>query len=246
MTAPAPTLFVTLFAYAAQKYAETTGAPWKDVETRYRMNPDMSPWVGFRTLDRAARLDGERVLGLVDGSTLVTKARSRAAGLFLTSHADVWLTIDDDVYADKDVLARLVAAARETRGVVSAPCALRSGAHMNFGLISTKPPAGDLALASRTGLGLVAMHREAIDKVSEASASVTENGRRYPALFLERVVNHEWVGEDYAFSDRCREAGIDLWLLTEAVTIHAGRRAKLGSDLCVYVGDTDTAERMTG
>ena len=251
MTAAPPTLFVSLFAYAAHKHCECLGRSWAEWLTFWRENPATCPWRGFRTLGHARALGGETVLDYVNGSTLITKARSRASGIFLaTTSADVWLTIDDDIEASADVVHRLILAARETRGVVSAPCVLRSGSAMNYVLRDeeTSPSAaGTLAHASRTGLGLAAMHRAAVEAAARAAAWVLgDDGVRYPALFREKLTPiagpesiglEAWVSEDYAFSDLVLAAGGRVDLLLDAPTDHAGRPAKVARDLtpCVFV-----------
>jgi hypothetical protein len=234
------TLFFSLFAYAAAKNAGLQGRAFGDVDRAWRIDPRSSPWDGWRTMAAAASL-GEPMAVLVDGSTLITKARSRAAGHFLGSGADVWLTCDDDVYADSEVLSRLVASCRQTRGVVSAPCAVRDGTRLNVGLSARVPgtPSG-LAPATHTGMGLVAMHADAILAASAGAPQVVKGGPPFPALFLERVHESAWIGEDWSFSMLCTDAGVPLHVLLNAPTRHAGRRAQLSSDLAVLV-DPDTA-----
>src|SRR5208283_3456032 len=114
---PMPTLFVSLFAYAAAKHAETVKRSWPEWVAFWRANPASSPWLGFRSLAEATAR-GEETQDYVSGAVLVTKARSKAAGLFLSSGADVWLTLDDDVFVDGGIIHRLLTACRETRAIV--------------------------------------------------------------------------------------------------------------------------------
>ena len=253
-----PTLFVSLFAYAAAKHAETVKRSWPEWVAFWRANPASSPWLGFRSLAEATAR-GEETQDYVSGAVLVTKARSKAAGLFLSSGADVWLTLDDDVFVDGGIIHRLLTACRETRAIVSAPCVLRSGSAMNFGVLDhevTESSAGLLAHATRTGLAAVAMHRDAVLAAAAREPWVEDGGVRYPALFRETLDPIEgsqdvtWTSEDYAFSDKARAVGVPIYLLLDAATDHAGRRSKVlgpegpGGMLRVLVGDEETAESM--
>lgn len=228
-------LFFSLFAYAAAKNAGVQGRDFHEVDRHWRVDPKSSPWVGWKTMAAAGSL-GESMAVLVDGSTLITKARSRASGHFLTSGADVWLTCDDDVFADSEVLERLLAACRQTRGVVAVPCPVRDGSRLNVGLPPGRPTAPPgLAAATHVGMGLVAMHIDAIVAASADVPKVTVGGT-YPAVFREHVTTEGvWVGEDWSFSELCTAAGVPLYVLLDAPCHHAGRRAQLTSDLAVLV-----------
>jgi hypothetical protein len=240
-------LFVSLFAYAAAKNAGLQGRDFREVDRHWQEHPDSSPWACYRTLAAARTLEELNVM--TSGHTLITKARSVAAGLFLASNADVWLTCDDDVYADSDVLERLLSVVRETRGIASVPCALRSGVAINVTLPLLAPvralgKRAHVVQALRSGLGLVAMHKDAIRAMAGAVPHVTVGGD-YPALFLEHVSSEgAWVGEDIAFTSLASELGVAMHALLDAPCNHAGRWAQLTRDLEVLVGDTDTAGRI--
>ena len=47
-------------------------------------------------------------------------------------------------------------------------------------------------------------------------------------FYKHRVVDERWVGEDFSFSDLCRQCGITLWQDTEAVLSHIGSFAFTG------------------
>jgi hypothetical protein len=244
-------IFASVFLYAAQKLHELMhpDVAWEDALSVWRQNPALSPWEGMRTIARVREL-GEPMQEYVGAGSLITKARSRAAGFFLRSDADVWLTVDDDVGAELAVLERLVARARETRAVVSAPCVLRNSRRtgatklnvLNLGLHPALTLEGDMAPLVRTGMGLVAMHRQAILDVAAGAATVTQDTvGEYPALFLEEVRDGEWIGEDFAFSDRAMTAGVPLYALLDAPTVHARVRGMLRRDLSVVVDEAAAA-----
>jgi hypothetical protein len=246
-------LFASVFLYAGQKLHELMhpDVQWNDVLSAWRRKPALCPWEGMRTIARAREL-GEEVFEYTAAGSLITKARSRAAGFFLRSPADVWLTVDDDAGAELDVLERLVRRARETRGIVSAPCLLRGqtwgrSAKLNIGMDPGARVEGDLAPLLRTGMGLVALHRQAILDVASMVPLVTtdtEGSADYPALFLEEVRTGEWIGDDYAFSDRAVAAGVPLFALLNAPTVHARLRGMLREDLAVIVDEATAAGRF--
>jgi hypothetical protein len=247
MTEPSP-LFVSVFCYALCKRASDPRA----AVAAELADPKGSAWPGFRTLAQAQRI--APCVTKADGSTLITKARSRTAGHFLRAFADhgtdVWITCDDDVYADAETIGALVEVARATRGIVAAPCTARGWARMNVELedpCAVSETAGAwIARARRVGFGLVALHVEAIRRTCDRSDLVrwvTQDGEQYPALFLEEVRLGYWIGEDYAACDRARAAGVDVFALLGHGTEHAGCRAMLSRDLQILL-DPETARRF--
>jgi len=239
-------IFASVFLYSGQKLHELLhpSVPWEQCLALWRQRPELCPWQGLHTIASARTLD--RLVEYVGAGALITKGRSRAAGYFLQSDADVWLTVDEDVRAELATLERLIARARETRGIVSAPCVLRSDrsegpqpAKLNVGLAPGLGRLGeDLAELVRTGMGLVAIHRQAIlDVAARAPLVHAEGGApEYPALFLEEVRDGVWIGEDFAFSDRALAAGVPMHALLDAPTVHARVRGMLRRDLSVVVG----------
>ena len=149
--------------------------------------------------------------------------------MFLRSDADVWLTVDDDNYADAGVLRRLVHAARATRSLVAAPSWLRvTPPRLSF--LADNPTSrfvGNemLLTAPRllTGFGLCALHRDLVLAVAkDATTFRDENLGDFPALFLEMIRDGLWIGEDFSFCHRVHDTGFPLYLLANAFTEHAG------------------------
>src|SRR5690349_24564780 len=89
-------LFVSLFAYAFGKQH------WPNVSAAAALEfsrGEASTVPGFRTIYRLRKLVDE-VEVHTDHSTLIARARDRAAGRFLRSSCDQWIAVDDDVDAD--------------------------------------------------------------------------------------------------------------------------------------------------
>jgi hypothetical protein len=194
-------VFCSLFAYAAYKKAgfDLTAELGKGTA---------SEWPGFRTLAHLRALTD--VALQVDGSTLIAKARSRQSAIFLQTGLPVWVSIDDDVYAGPDALAKLLEQA-EMKPIVMAPYLPRTGGELpHFG-----------------GFGLVACRRDAIQTMvghhPELLFADKESGLQPCGLFLETIREGTWVGEDWAFCERAQAAGIEPQNLFGAEVEHAGR-----------------------
>jgi hypothetical protein len=250
-------LFVSLFPYT---YAKLSGFAWTEVQQRELAHCAESRWPDFRTLGQVGRLVPElaqEVHAYVDGSTLITKARSRAAGFFLRSPADVWLTVDDDIEADAATLRKLVLTARATRGVVGVPYVLRDGRALSFEFATLDPTrvhaSGEVwtyLAEGGIGFGLVAMHRRAIERMAEGAAWVGTREEGFPALFLEAIGTnqgtrrHEWVGEDYYFSRGCHARDVPMCLLCDVAVSHAGHVCRLTRELELQVRDPETQRTL--
>jgi hypothetical protein len=216
-------LFVSCFVYCWSKWA---GRNWKELEKRQLQDPDASFIAGFRTMGQARRVSVCQEF--VDGSTSITRARSRAAGEFLRSQANVWLTIDDDCFVSDETIARLVDCVNETRGMVAMPYVLREGDRPSFWANSIngadiEDVAGSKLLPiMANGLGVTAIHRAAVNAIISSGVvpEVTRPEAHYPALFLEHVADGRWIGEDYAFCELLRGAGRLLHLLCDAECVH--------------------------
>jgi hypothetical protein len=229
--------------------------------SRELADPDESMWPGFRTLGQARRVSELRAY--VDGSTYITRARCVAAGHFLRKGSeDVWLTCDDDVYADADVVAKLVNAARATRGLIALPYLNRDGGSMTFRHVRgpttwVRGSEGPEAIAQdgialrtvdRVGMGLVAMHRAFVSALDLGALHFEDD---YPAIFLEGVQDvgpdgtGVWTGEDYWLCGLAERAGLPMHVLLDAPGEHAGRRAKLDLQGNILVAGEAEAQFLT-
>jgi hypothetical protein len=242
-----PPLFFSTFMYSACK---VVGAERWPERLAYEMaHLDESPWPGFRTMgqaDKVAEAAGVELRTFVDGSTYITRARCVAAGHFLYksgADSDVWLTADDDVYADARVLESLLLAARATRGLVALPYLNRDGHSMTFRRVTGPtlwlPGKIPVRAVDRIGMGLVAMHRSFVEVLARR-APMFEH--RYPAIFLEGITEVDratgigvWTGEDYWLCGLAEAADLPMHVLLDAPGWHAGHGAKLDLDgqICV-------------
>jgi len=240
----APPLFCSLFAYS---YAKAVGPEeWPRVLEQELANLDASEVPGFRTLGAAKSLGP--MTAYVSGHTLITKGRSVAAGEFLRSSADVWLSVDDDVFAPTGTVERLLRAARVTRSLVGAPCILRDGSGINawYDKLDAKRIVQREGLSlypvDAIGFGVVAIHRELVEMLAKYAKQVTRVAVPFPALFLEDVHEGSWIGEDFNFCHRARVGhNSPVYALLDAPTEHAGHWCRLDDDLSLQVRDQRTA-----
>jgi hypothetical protein len=148
-------LFVSLFAYAFGKQH------WPNVDAaaaREIALGESSSVPGFRTLYRLRKLVDEIELH-TDHSTLIARARDRAAGRFLRSTCDQWIAIDDDVDADdKACMAMLTT---QTENILSAAMRMRTGARdFNVAFNGAREiPIGVPFRVSRVGMGMIRIPR---------------------------------------------------------------------------------------
>lgn len=246
-------LFFSTFVYSECKVTGWTSGQVLMYETRGGVPTlDASTWAGWRTLGQACRLC--EVLVHCDGGTYITKSRCIAAGEFLHRRGkdcDVWLTCDDDMYADQSVLKRLVYAARATRGLVALPYLNRDGHSMTFRKVKgpTVWLSGHeipLRTVDRVGMGLVAMHRSFVQHL-DRECPPDEHFDGNPGIFLEGVRDGGWIGEDYWLCRLAERLDLPMHVLLDAPGEHAGKRAKLDLEGRILVmGDDVHAELEKG
>jgi hypothetical protein len=187
---------------------------------------------------------------LDNGSTLITKARSQAAGAFLSSGRDVWLSFDDDALADGPTLEALVACAHECKALVAAPCLTRGTNTLAWQLGYPWDPSSVLECLGHklypilaTSFSCVALSRAAVEACMPDASMCGFGHEAFPALFREMVVASHWVGEDVAFCWLLDKLGVPVRALLHASAWHAGRYASVNEagDVCT---DEETAREF--
>jgi hypothetical protein len=246
-TAPLDPVFFSTFPYTGCKLH---GVEWPKQLAWEFEHLDESVWPGFRSLGQLRRVCEAMVY--VDGSTYITRARSVATKHFLDSGRDVWISLDDDVFVEEDVLRRLLLVCRATRGGVALPYTNRDGKTMTFrkvkgptryvevGFSLDRFESVPVRTVDRVGMGCVALHRDLVERLAKDAPHFRELDRptgvqNCPALFLEGVQEGSWVGEDYYFSALCERGGSPLLVLLESACEHQGIAAMLDVDgqICI-------------
>jgi hypothetical protein len=243
-----PPLFFSTFMYAACKVVGNDA--WPETLQHLLRHPDKAVerlgTVGyaFQTLYEAQHLTDCTVH--VSSNTYIARARCVAAATFLASGRDVWLTVDDDNYADRDVLRRLVTSCRETRGLASIPYANRDGRSMTMRRLLppvTRLACGELVMRiDRVGLGMTAMHRDFITALDRACPPSRRFRSRpaagaldVPGIFLAVPDDGEWCGEDFYACALAERAGLPMHALLEAPVTHEHVTSQLDVDGAVQL-----------
>lgn len=252
MTSPLDPVFASTFLYSACKIVGVDH--WHQYIASQRALGLQSDWPALRTL--YGELPYVCAATVVeDASTYIDRARCVMAGRFLLSDCDVWLTIDDDIYADVETLRRLLVACRETRAGIAVPYLNRDGHSMTFRW--AKGPTewlqvGSLRIPLRTvdrvGFGLVALHRDLVARLALHTSTrwfreSLDSPARCPHLFVNSVDDDgTFMGEDFHFSRLCESAGHPMRVLLEAPCEHAGLVAMLDEEGHIRVADPARAE----
>ena len=241
-----PPLFFSTFMYSPCKMvgADT----WPGVLAYWLEHLDEAPWHALRTLGQVRRVAPAIVH--VDAGTYIDRCRCVAAGQFLYRSGrdcDVWVTCDDDVYADERVVRQLVDVARETKGLCALPYLNRDGKSMTFRRAwgPTEHIAGaPVWHVDRVGQGLVAMHREFVDRLALVSDEFIDGEDRYPHIFRNGVEDKSFIGEDFWLCKLAEAAGLAMHVLLEAPSLHMNLEAKLDSSGRICVKDPDVLQAI--
>lgn len=225
-------------------FAKQHGAGWTKALQEEMRRGAASSIPAIRTWAACTSIDD--VTMSVSGPCRLAPARSQESARFLKAGADVWIQADDDMCMGAEGLRMLVAACRTTRGFVVAPCLQRDASRKpedpgicNVRVDLDKPDIleGDgfrLARIYAPGMGLVATHRDVIERMVAAHPELlvrdAGSGQEYHALFFELIAEGHWLGEDMSFGRRMRELGIEMHALLYVDVEHAGRRMVLELD----------------
>ena len=185
-----------------------------------------------------------------DHSTLIARARDRAAGRFLRSSCDQWIAIDDDVDADDRACVGLLT----TRGqdIVSLAMRMRTG-EQGFNVV---PRSGDGLLVSsvpflvrRVGMGMIRIPRAPLERIAArftanewdepspdpcdcwpdaVRATCPQHGgasvrvATSPGVFLPHVTDRQWSDDDWSFCHRAAVADVPMYAVLLPGVTHAG------------------------
>lgn len=188
------------------------------------------------TVARCALL-GDVQINVNAGATVIAKARTLAAHAFRESKCDVWVTCDDDVEVSLDALTAMVSQCKKEPSIVVAPCLLRDSLTANIEPSSveyeTKAPSGGrLSRIQSGGFGCVAMSRDVLEAVHDASPGLCwtdVDGVSRRVLFRDELDGRgHWFTEDTAFFRRIPPR-FGRWAVRTGETVHNGQRLDLAT-----------------
>jgi hypothetical protein len=193
--------------------------------------------------DRALRaLEAARTpVWRVGGFAAIDQARSQLATDALAEGFDEIMWIDADIVFDPLDVERLRSNPAPLIGGVYAKKGVRELAlHIEPGTtVMTLGEGGGTAPVRYVGAGFLLTRRAVYDAVGSKLSVCNERfGRACTPYFLPMVIEDErgpwYLGEDYAFCERARRAGIPTLVDTRLRLYHAGRHAfgweEAGSD----------------
>jgi SAM-dependent methyltransferase len=160
---------------------------------------------------------------LMSGEAGIARARSQVTSYWHTTTADdVLLMIDSDISFRAEDARRIVERCRSGYDVICAAYPTRDASHLALrGLgeeVAFGPDAEPVKVVC-AATGFLAFSRRVIDALSETLPVVNANLEyAFRAFFDFRTVEneavggHEWLSEDYDFSEKAKAAGFPIWL----------------------------------
>jgi len=164
------------------------------------------------------------------GCSVVTRARNMIADEFMKSDCDSLLFIDADMTFDPDSVIRLLAW-NQTKPIVAGAYEARKEGKVY--ILSLDGDADNIHMDS---MGLVRAHRVATgfmmiqravfeglrDKHPEWEHKDTNSDNMLYGYFDFKLTREGYIGEDFLFCDRAREAGFTVWIDPTIALGHMG------------------------
>ncbi len=210
------------------------GAIWRTAETGY--------WKCLRPV--LNQLDAFHMPIL--GDALVERARSTCATLFLTTDADVLMSIDSDIVNFTPEHVQTVCEGAEEHGVVSGLYVTR-GTPVSNPRPSVVPQNGveinlrepELVEMRWLPQGFIAVHRRVFEEMKKTLPVLHElKGGMWPFYqtfeFDDPDEGRILLGEDWAFCERARQAGFKSYLDPSVTVGHVGSYIYTIKDLGEY------------
>lgn len=189
------------------------------------------------------------------GDALIDRARSREASAFLNSDHDVCLMVDDDIQFSPEDAIRICRSAYERKGIVCGTYVIK---REEFQWITAKPlpDSPPIIFSSDSpevevmwpGTGFLAFHKNVlIDLLAESPKYQFHDPNHFPLLhptdlrYYNFFKSMEWVhpngdvlglSEDWAFGEKCRRIGYQIWLDPKVRLTHWGLYGYTLDDLC--------------
>lgn len=178
------------------------------------------------------------------GDALISRVRSIAVSSWLQEDdADVFLMIDDDIVFNEADAHKVIALAREKRSIVSGAYPVRGPTHTASrfieGDISVRFGDGEPPRKIKwAGTGFIAVHRDVVQAIVDTMPLTLADRFFFWPMFMPFVVGNEYLSEDWAFCERARQLGFDVWLDPTVILTHIG-----GYGFTVYdIGENENAQ----
>lgn len=160
---------------------------------------------------------------LMSGEAGIARARSQVTSWWYTMTADdVCLMIDGDISFKAEDARQIVQRCRDGYDVICAAYPTRDASHLALRGSGEEVEFSSYAEPVRVicaATGFLAFHRRVIDALVQTLPVVNANLEYafWPIFDFRTVVNeavggHEWLSEDYDFSEKAKAAGFGIWL----------------------------------
>lgn len=179
-------------------------------------------------------------LGSICGCSVVSRARNLLAQDMLDSNCDYLLFIDSDINFEPDDIIRLMAWADDPKkGIVAAVPRTRSTDKVYIATLDqdennelTMDRMG-LVRAQRVATAFMLVRREVFVSLDAAHPEWRyydpRSDRTIPCMFDFQLTEEGYVGEDFLFCDRVREAGFEVWVDPTITLGHMGVQEYVGN-----------------
>lgn len=179
-------------------------------------------------------------IGSICGCSVVSRARNLLVKDFLDSDATELLFIDSDINFEPEDILRLMAWGTDTRkGIVAAVPRVRDPNPVYIANLDydenrelTMNRMG-LVRAEHVATAFMWVNRKVFEDLVEAHPEWTywdkRAGKDLSAIFDFKVTREGYIGEDFLFCDRAREAGYEVWIDPTITLGHMGVQEYTGN-----------------
>ena len=179
-------------------------------------------------------------IGSICGCSVVSRARNLLVKDFLDSDATELLFIDSDINFEPEDILRLMAWGTDTRkGIVAAVPRVRDPNPVYIANLDydenrelTMNRMG-LVRAEHVATAFMWVNRKVFEDLVEAHPEWTywdkRAGKDLSAIFDFKVTREGYIGEDFLFCDRAREAGYEVWIDPTITLGHMGIQEYVGN-----------------
>lgn len=151
---------------------------------------------------------------VVEGESLVPRARNMLAHRFLRSGAELLVFVDGDIEFDPAALALLLDSGEDVVGGAY-PKKQPGAVELVVERLPGAARRGPLVEVARIGTGFLSISRDALERLCAAhpeTAYRDSAGEIVHALFDTAVVGGQYLSEDWLFCDRWRASGGRVWM----------------------------------
>lgn len=178
-------------------------------------------------------------LGNISGCSVVSRARNSIAKMFLESGCDHLLMVDADMTINADDIFRLLAF-NNTRPVVAGIGCARKKEKVYFSMLDSDEDGNilmdsmGLVKAKRVGTGFIMIHRKVFETLKAEHPEweyFDHNHNDKMVAFFDFHLDQEegYMGEDFVFCERARQAGFSIWIDPTIKLGHMGMHEFEGS-----------------